>query len=136
MSITPNAEQFAAYAASDLEGEVVMLNLLKYKPKASDGGGTGEDAYRRYSQEVLDMVKAQGGHVVWMGSPRHVFIGDVDENDWDAVALVSYPSRQHFLDMISTPSYKDSHKHRESGLERTVLIACEPRVAAGAPVEA
>lgn len=136
MAITPNAEQFTAYAESDLEGEVVMLNLLKYKRSASEGGGSGEDAYRRYSEEAIEMVKAQGGHVVWMGSPRHVFIGDVDENDWDAVALVSYPSRQHFLEMIGSSKYKDSHKHRESGLERTVLIACAPRVPAGAPAGA
>ena len=30
MSITPNADQFTEYTQSDLDGEVVMLNLLRF----------------------------------------------------------------------------------------------------------
>jgi len=29
--------------------------------------------------------------------------------------------------MTSSPSYQDAHKHREAGLERTVLLACRTR---------
>ena len=29
MAISPNREQFAEYAKSDLDGEVVMLNLVR-----------------------------------------------------------------------------------------------------------
>jgi uncharacterized protein (DUF1330 family) len=55
-----------------------------------------------------------------------VFIGDAADNDWDAVALISYPSRQAFIDMVSTPGYSEAHTHREDGLEDTVIIACKP----------
>ena len=41
--------------------------------------------------------------------------------DWDAVALVQYPSRKAFIEMVTTPEYEQAHEHRESGLERTVL---------------
>src|SRR5262245_31309505 len=126
MAITPNIDQFTEYANSDLEGEVVMLNLLKFKPRAEGEEGSGEDAYRRYGDAVVAMVEAQGGRMLWMGSARHVFIGDPAADGWDAVALVSYPSRQAFLDMISTREYGDAHEHREAGLDRTVLIACKP----------
>jgi hypothetical protein len=40
--------------------------------------------------------------------------------------FVSYPSREKFIDMVSTPEYNGAHEHRESGLEATVLLACEP----------
>lgn len=126
MGITPNVDQFAEYANSDLEGEVVMLNLLAFKPRAEGEEGSGQDAYRRYSDSVVSMVEAQGGRVLWMGSARHVFIGDPEGDQWDAVALVSYPNRQAFLDMISTDDYGKAHEHREAGLARTVLIACKP----------
>jgi uncharacterized protein (DUF1330 family) len=130
--ITPNAEQFAAYASSDNDGEVVMLNLLKFKARAddegADAGSSGADAYGRYADSVIKMVEARGGKLLWLGRADHVFIGDVDANAWDSVALVSYPNRQAFLDMISTPDYQDAHEHRSAGLEDTLLIACTPQL--------
>lgn len=130
MAITPNPDQFLEYVNSDLDGEVVMLNLLKFKESSAAGDGSGREAYGRYGDAAIRMVRERGGTLLWMGRPRHVFIGDADANDWDAVALVSYPSRQAFLDMVSTPEYGEAHTHREDGLERTVVIACTPAAAA------
>ena len=42
------------------------------------------------------------------------------------VALVEYPSRQSFIEMVSNPDYMKAHAHREAGLERTIVIACTP----------
>ena len=126
MSIRPNAEQFVEYARSDLDGEVVMLNLLKFKTSGREESESGRDAYNRYGDAVVKMVEDRGGRLLWGGSARHVFIGDVDANDWDAVMLVSYPSRQAFLDMVSTPEYEAAHEHRSDGLADTVIIACAP----------
>lgn len=126
MAITPNAEQFTEYVQSDLEGEVVMLNLLKFRTAGATAEETGVEAYGRYGDAVVEMVEARGGTLLWAGSPRHVFIGDVDANNWDAVALVMYPSRQAFIDMVSTPEYTEIHQHREGGLADTVVIACAP----------
>lgn len=133
MSITPNPDQFLAYANSDLDGEVVMLNLLKFKPTAESGDGSGSDAYGRYGDAVVTMIEAQGGAVKWLGQPRHVFIGDPTADDWDVVVLVSYPNRKAFIDMVSTPEYADAHTHREDGLERTIVIACAPTAASLTP---
>jgi hypothetical protein len=30
--------------------------------------------------------------------------------------------------MVSTPEYDQAHEHREAGLERTIVVACSPRV--------
>ncbi len=72
------------------------------------------------------MVESRGGKVLWTGRPEHVLIGDSDADDWDLVALVSYPSRAAFIDMVTSPKYEEAHTHRERGLDRTVLLACEP----------
>jgi uncharacterized protein (DUF1330 family) len=126
VAITPNEDQFLELATSEKEGEVVMLNLLRYKPRASAGEGSGEEAYRQYGSEAVKMVEERGGKVLWMGSPDQVLIGDQDANQWDAVALVAYPNRKAFIDMVSQPAYLKSHEHRESGLADTVLIAMTP----------
>jgi uncharacterized protein (DUF1330 family) len=128
MTIRPNAEQFMALAQHERDGEVVMLNLLKFH---GDGGAA---SYGRYGDAAVQMIEDRGGRVVWMGRAEQVLIGDVDANDWDAVALVSYPSRQAFIEMVSTPEYQEAHTHREQGLERTVVIACEPRAGVEAEV--
>jgi uncharacterized protein (DUF1330 family) len=126
VAITPNNDQFVALATSEKKGEVVMLNLLRFKREASAGNGSGEEAYREYGAAAVKMVEERGGQVLWMGNPDQVLIGDSAVNQWDAVALVSYPSREAFIDMVSQPDYEKAHEHRESGLADTVLIAMTP----------
>jgi uncharacterized protein (DUF1330 family) len=137
MSIRPNADQFAELAAHPDDGPVVMLNLLKFKEQASDfkaraddagdTAATGEQAYRAYGDTAVAMIEERGGQVIWAGRADQILIGDVTE-DWDQVLLVQYPSRAAFLDMVSQPAYLEAHEHRESGLERTVVVACTPRL--------
>lgn len=126
MAITPTPEQFDAFVHHERGGEIVMMNLLHFA--ASDGGGSsgGADAYHQYGKAAVKMVEARGGRVVWMGRPEHVVIGHPEDDRWDLVVLVSYPSRQVFLDMVTNPDYRDLHKDRERGLDRSVLLACEP----------
>lgn len=126
MAITPTPEQFQAFAHDEREGEVVMINLLHFAPSEGSGTGGGADAYRQYGDAAIKMVEARGGRVVWMGRPEHVVIGDPQHDHWDLAVLVSYPSRQAFVDMVTTAEYQDAHKDRERGLDRTVLLACEP----------
>jgi uncharacterized protein (DUF1330 family) len=152
MAITPTREQFTEFAHGTRDGEVVMINLLhfakpsdeekaaKAKPAADADAGSsssGAGAYREYSDQVVKMVESRGGKVIWTGRPENVLIGDSDADEWDLVALVSYPSRAAFIDMVTSPKYEEAHTHRERGLDRTVLLACEPLVnALGARDEA
>jgi len=120
-AIRPNAGQFAALAAAAAkdDGTVVMLNLLKFRK----GGGARE--YNEYGDAASKMIERLGGRVLYIGRCEQVLIGD-DAQGWDAIALVEYPSRQAFIDMVSRPDYQKAHEHRESGLERTVVLATAP----------
>jgi uncharacterized protein (DUF1330 family) len=102
----------------------VMLNLLKFKPRAADEGA-GARAYGRYGDRVNAMIEAKGGKVIWAGRAEQVFIGGPDDA-WDVALLVWYPSRRAFVEMVSTDDYQDAHRHREDGLERSVVLACVP----------
>ena len=123
-AIRPNVDQFAALAAEAAKnsGAVVMLNLLKFR------AGEGAHEYAAYGDAASKMVKALGGRVIYVGRCDQVLVGDA-ANDWDAIAVVEYPSRQAFIDMVSKPDYQKAHEHREAGLERTVLIATTPTAA-------
>jgi uncharacterized protein (DUF1330 family) len=131
-AIRPNREQFQQLLHAPDDGPVVMLNLLKFKARADSGSQTasqpsGAEAYRSYGDAAVEMVEARGGKVIWTGKAEQVLIGDPTQ-DWDAVLLVQYPSRRAFVEMVSTPEYDQAHEHREAGLERTIVVACSPRV--------
>jgi uncharacterized protein (DUF1330 family) len=123
-AITPNAEQFRELASSPDEGPVVMLNLLKFK------AGDGAREYDAYGNVATKMVAEGGGRVLYVGHCDQVLIGDAAEG-WDAIALVEYPSRKAFIEMVSRKDYQQAHTHREAGLERTVLLATTPQQRGG-----
>jgi uncharacterized protein (DUF1330 family) len=95
-----------------------MLNLLKFK----EGGS---EAYERYGDAVTGMVEERGGRLLWSGRAEQILIGD-PAADWDVVALVEYPSRAAFIEMVSSPGYLEAHADREAALERTIVVACSP----------
>jgi uncharacterized protein (DUF1330 family) len=122
--ISPDPENFRKLIETH-DGPIVMLNLLKYKQKAEGEEGTGAEAYARYGSRVVKLIEAAGGRVLWSGKPEAVLIGE-SFGDWDAVALVQYPSPRALFEMGQAPEYQEIHKHRAAGLEQTALIACTP----------
>lgn len=122
--ITPNRDAFIALAGADDTGPVVMLNLLKFKDISDDGERSGAEEYGRYASAARQMISERGGRLVWSGHPEQTLIGD-ESQDWDLVALVEYPSRKAFIEMVGSPAYMEAHQHREGGLERTVPIAMQ-----------
>jgi uncharacterized protein (DUF1330 family) len=116
MPIGPTKEQIQALVDSPLETPVVMLNLLKF---AERGGG---ESYARYGERMRSMLEETGARVLFQGRADSVVIGD-DADDWDAVILVEYPSRKAFLEMTSSPRYREVSKDRTAGLADSRLVA-------------
>ncbi len=123
MPILPTAEQIRALADSDLKTPVVMLNLLKFKDRTDDDQSSGQDSYAKYGDSVRTMLEATGARVLWQGRGDSVVIG-TDDDSWDAVILVEYPSREKFLEMVSRPDYQETSGNRTNALADSRLIAC------------
>ena len=132
--VTPSDDQLAELASTRIEGPVVMLNLLRFRATAAypDGrdGGTGADAYGRYAEVAMRKVTERGGRLLYAAAADQTVIGPSHEK-WDQIAIVEYPNRAAFLDMVQDPEYLDAHVHREAGLEDTRLIATTPVVPFG-----
>ncbi|WMT76325.1 DUF1330 domain-containing protein [Bradyrhizobium sp. Ash2021] len=106
------------------DAPVLMLNLVRLKEKASSGEGSGWDAYLRYSAATAPMIKARGGTIVWAGKAEAVALGVAQNNVWDFVALVRYPSRAAFIDMMTSDEYVQSaNPHRVDGVVEHVIVA-------------
>lgn len=113
----------ASLSALPDDGPVVMLNLLRFRERSLDGNGSGWDAYLRYSAMAIGMIKAQGGTIVWAGAAEAVALGQPEDNRWDYAALVRYPSRRAFLDMMTSPAYVTANVERENGCAAHVILA-------------
>jgi uncharacterized protein (DUF1330 family) len=132
MSVIPSTDQIEMMMNDGPKGPMVMVNLLKYRAKAAYDSDraeakqnlSGRDAYQRYGMVALQQVTKRGGKIVWGGRQNFVMIGEPEDNDWDEVVCVQYPSRDAFLDMTQDADYLAAHYHREAGLERTVLLCC------------
>lgn len=88
---------FAQRARQDGDGPVTMLNLLAFQP---DGG---QERYAEYGAAVAPLLERVGGRIAYAGQAAPPLLGG---GAWDMVALVEYPTRQAFLDMVSSPEYQ------------------------------
>ena len=124
MALYPTPEQMQALLAGPAGTPVVMVNLLRFKPRADapDEGVSGEEAYRRYANQMRAFVESKGGRFLWAGRVDSQVIGDGGEG-FHMIGLVEYPSRQAFVAIATDPHVQDIGVHRAAGLERQWLIA-------------
>ena len=105
------------------DGPVTMLNMMRFRERALDGNGSGWDAYLRYSALTIKLIKGHGGTIIWTGNAEAVALGVPDQHRWDYVALVRYPSRAAFLDMMTSTEYAAANVERENGCADHAIIA-------------
>ena len=114
----PSKDIIEALQKAPATGPVVMMNLLKFKR------GGGSKTYGRYAEGFGILLTAAGGRFLYTGRIAERVVG---QDDWDAIALVEYPSRQVFVDVMTSPDYAKIAPWREDGLEKTLLYATDPR---------
>jgi len=122
----PTSSQITAFFGSPEDGAFVMVNLLKFKPKATYADGTdahlsGLEAYARYGEAVARLIVSCGGRLLYSGAVTGLLLGECDEL-WDMVALAEYPSLKAFQAMTASPDYQAIEKHRAAGLEGQLNI--------------
>ncbi|HZR79544.1 MAG TPA: DUF1330 domain-containing protein [Candidatus Binatia bacterium] len=128
IELYPTPSQMQALLSGPDDEPVVMLNLLRFKPEASepDEGATGEEAYGCYSAAMLEFIGARGARVLWTGRVVGQVIGSGAEG-FHTIALVEYPSRRAFFEIASHPHVRDIGVHRAAGLEGQWLVAAVAR---------
>ena len=124
MAIYPTSEQIQSLLAGPADQPVVMLNLLRFKPRADapDEGISGEEAYQRYAEPMQTFVESKGGRFLWIGRIDSQVIGTGGEG-FHMIGLIEYPSRQTFLEIATDPHVQQIGVHRAAGLESQWLIA-------------
>ncbi|MFZ9042872.1 MAG: hypothetical protein ACO225_14470 [Ilumatobacteraceae bacterium] len=111
----------------DQDGPIWMVNLMKYRETAEYADGrastiSGREADDEYAP--VDVLTDIGAEVVFFGDVDQQLLGT--DVTWDRVGVVKYPSRRSFIDMQSRPDFRERHAHKEAGMDRTIVIGCQP----------
>lgn len=124
IALYPTKPQIDALLASPETGPVVMLNLLRFKARATepDVGVSGAEAYQRYAVRMRELVEGRGGRFLWVGRVDSQVIGEGAEG-YQVAALVEYPSRRVFVEIATSPQMLEIGVHRAAGLEGQWLLA-------------
>lgn len=89
-------EAGAALFARNISGEVLMLNLLRFRKVADYSANpelmpgkpiSGAEAYQKYIDHTLPFLQKSGGDLVFLGKGGKYLIGPQDEQ-WDLILLV------------------------------------------------
>lgn len=107
-------EDLDCFLSEDDDEPVAMLNLLRFQP---DGG---RERYLEYLTMAGPLVTRYGAKILYAGDGATPLAAEAGQA-WDAVALVQYPTRSAFADMIADPDYQSADPVRMSALVEAVL---------------
>ncbi len=119
MAIDPRGADLKRLLAEDPGGPVVMLNLLRFKEEG------GRASYEEYCRRITKCLERVGGEILYMGLGSTVLAAE-EGQQWDAVLLVRYPTRQAFSRMVADPEYQTFTHFRTEALTEAVLQATVP----------
>jgi uncharacterized protein (DUF1330 family) len=113
MAINPDGTTLRWFLQGDDGKPFVMLNLLRFVPG-------GREKYGEYAAKTQPFLREVGGEVVYFGASLGALVG-AENQAWDAVLLVRYPSRAAFMAMVMNPGYQAITHLRTEALAEAVL---------------
>ncbi|MGB1288269.1 MAG: DUF1330 domain-containing protein [Aggregatilineales bacterium] len=123
-------EAGAAFFSRGIQGEIIMLNLLRFREIADYGDFpkiapaeaiSGRRAYHLYMKHTQPFLDASGGSMMLLAETGNYLIGRQDEV-WDVAMLVRQASAQAFITFASDPAYLAGIGHRTAALEDSRLL--------------
>jgi len=128
--LNPTQESGREFIQRNIVGQVVMLNLLRFKKIANyaetpelapENAISGERAYQLYFEQTLPYLEKSGGEIIFLGKGGHYLIGPANEY-WDAVMLIRQNSVEDFLAFATDKEYLKVIGHRTAALEDSRLL--------------
>jgi len=113
-----------------ISGEIVMLNLLRFKEVADYSNHpdlkpqyslSGREAFQKYIDHTLPFLSESGGEISFLGDGGSFFIGPQDEK-WDLVMLIKQASLKSFMEFAANEAYLAGLGHRSAALSDSRLL--------------
>ncbi len=128
--LEPTQEAGRAFVMRQMQGPIVMLNLLRFRETADYSATpelapetpiTGAAAFQRYIEHTLPYLHETGGDLIFLGAGGPFLIGPADER-WDLMMLVRQTSTESFLAFASHKAYLAGMGHRTAAVLDSRLL--------------
>ncbi len=128
--LEPTQEAGRAFFMRGIKGEVVMLNLLRFRDIADYSAHpelappvpiSGAEAYDLYIAHTMPYLKKSGGDLLFMGTGGPFLIGP-DGESWDLALLVRQKSVESFMAFAADEAYLAGLGHRTAAVKDTRLL--------------
>ncbi len=129
---TPDESQVAKLLAADAQAPVAALNLFwfaeraHYQPEDPEygtaaGDVSGREVYAVYAAEAGPAITQLGGHVAFSVAVDQVMIGPQSMH-CDTAAIMVFPTRAAFIEMLSAPQFQAASRHRKAALANHIML--------------
>jgi len=124
----PNRAQWHALIQRPQDQAITLINFFKMRDAAVYPAGnrqetiSGEEAFARYADVSVPTVERVGGKFLLLAPFEFSFLGP--EEDWDLVAIGSYPNAAALLSLLEDSGYRAAYPHRSAALARQKVLAC------------
>ena len=128
----PTEDQVRKLQSLPADEPIAALNLFRfniqaqYQPEDREHGTpeaevTGREAYLRYGEVAGRFIAELGGRVVFSSPVEQVMMGPSDPQ-WDLAAIMYFPSRRAFMEMLSNPDFQSASRHRKAALADHTML--------------
>lgn len=96
---------------------IYTVNLYNFHgianyPKNSGYGGSGEQAYERFSQVMIPLMLKRGSHPIYSS-----YWSDLTTSNWDRIVIVRYRSRRDLVDLFATNEFAEASLHKWASIK-------------------
>lgn len=121
---SPTRAQWRAILEWPEDQPICLVNFFKFRDVAAypaevpeyGNGLSGEEAFGKYTAVSMPTVDKVGAAFAHAGLSQGMFVGEAE--DWDFIAVVSYPGPGPVMDLYTDPDYLQAFRHRSAGLAR------------------
>lgn len=126
----PTAAQWRHVVERPAEGPITLINFFKLREQAdypagsaaAAAPGSGQEAFARYAEVSVPTLDKVGGRFLLLAPFEASFLGE--EEDWDLVAIGSYPNTESMLALYEDPDYRAVFFHRVAACARQKVLIC------------
>lgn len=125
---SPTAAQWRHLLSRPTDAPPTLINFFKlhdcarYPDGMAEAACSGEEAFQRYAAISMPTLEKVGGKFLLLASFDSDFIGD--QEDWDVVAVGSYPTLDAVLALFEDPGYRQAYHHRTAACARQKVMVC------------
>ena len=126
----PSEDTWNALAQCNEDQPITLVNFFKMRKTASysmdraaaEGSVSGEEAFQRYAAVSMPSLEQVGGTFLLVAPFGRTFVGA--SQDWDLVAIGSYPNPGALLSLFELDSYREAYVHRIAACSDQQVSLC------------